>query len=174
MNRLIPAMIPEKEAVLERLMTQYGTQLLRMCCLHLRDASLAEDAVQDTFVKAYRRLDDLRDESSERAWLMRIAINTCRDYLRTAWLRRIDRRVSLDMLPEASIDGTFPDQTVITEVMGLPPRLREAVLLRYYQGLKMKEMADALNISLSTVKQRLERANTILHSRLERWYFDEE
>jgi len=174
MNRLIPATIPDKEAVLERLMTQYGTQLLRMCCLHLRDASLAEDAVQDTFVKAYRRLDDLRDESSERAWLMRIAINTCRDYLRTAWLRRIDRRVSLDMLPEASIDGTFPDQTVITEVMGLPPRLREAVLLRYYQGLKMKEMADALNISLSIVKQRLERANTILHSRLERWYFDED
>ena len=61
-------MIPDREAVLERLMTQYGTQLLCMCCLHLRDVSLAEDAVQDTFVKAYRRLDDLRDDSRERAW----------------------------------------------------------------------------------------------------------
>lgn len=167
-------MIPDREAVLERLMTQYGTQLLRMCCLHLRDVSLAEDAVQDTFVKAYRRLDDLRDDSRERAWLMSIAINTCRDYLRTAWLRRIDRRVSLDMLPEMSCEGVFPDPTVITEVMSLPPKLREAVLLRYYQGLKMKEMADALDISLSTVKQRLDRANTILHSRLERWYFNED
>ena len=171
---MIPTMKPDREAVLERLMTQYGTQLLRMCCLHLRDVSLAEDAVQDTFVKAYRRLDDLSDDSRERAWLMRIAINTCRDYLRTAWLRRIDRRVSLDMLPETSCEGVFPDKTVITEVMSLPPRLREAVLLRYYQGLKMKEMADALDISLSTVKQRLNRANQILHSRLERWYFNEE
>ena len=171
---MFPTMKPDSEAVLERLMTQYGTQLLRMCCLHLRDVSLAEDAVQDTIVKAYRRLDDLSDDSRERAWLMRIAINTCRDYLRTAWFRRIDRRVSLDMLPETSCEGVFPDKTVITEVMSLPPRLREAVLLRYYQGLKMKEMADALDISLSTVKQRLNRANQILHSRLERWYFNEE
>ncbi len=171
---MIPTMKPDREAALERLMTQYGTQLLRMCCLHLRDLSLAEDAVQDTFVKAYRRLDDLSDDGRERAWLMRIAINTCRDYLRTAWLRRIDRRVSLDMLPETSCEGVFPDKTVITEVMSLPPRLREAVLLRYYQGLKMKEMADALDISLSTVKQCLNRANQILHSRLERWYFNEE
>ena len=66
------------------------------------------------------------------------------------------------------------DATVITEVMSLPHKLREAVLLRYYQGMKLKEVADALHISPSTVKQRLDRANTILHSRLERWYFNED
>lgn len=169
-----PDLTPDKEAVLERLMTCYGTQLMRMCCLHLRDAALAEDAVQDTFLKAYRRLDDLRDDKSERAWLMSIAINTCRDYLRTAWLRHIDRNITLDLLPDPSCNSPWPDTTVITQVMNLPPRLREVILLRYYQGMKHKEVAQALHISPSTVKQRLTRANKILHAKLERWYYDED
>lgn len=169
-----PDLMLDRQAVLERLMTQYGTTLLRMCTLHLRDAALAEDAVQDTFLKAYRRLDDLRDEDKERAWLMSIAINTCRDYLRTAWLRHTDRRVSLDLLPDPSCESIWPDTTVITEVMSLSPRLRETVLLRYYQGMKLREVAEVLRISPSTVKQRLDRANTILRARLERWYFNED
>lgn len=169
-----PDLTPDRQAVLERLMTQYGTALLRMCTLHLRDAALAEDAVQDTFLKAYKRLDDLRDAGRERAWLMSIAINTCRDYLRTAWLRHIDRRVTLDLLPEPTCESIWPDTTVITEVMRLPQKLREAVLLRYYQGMKLSEVAEVLGISTSTVKQRLDRANTILRGRLERWYFNED
>lgn len=168
-----PDLIPDREATLERLMTQYGTVLLRMCTIHLRDAALAEDAVQDTFVKAYQRLDDLRDAGSERPWLMRIALNTCRDYLRTAWLRHIDRRVSLELLPEPTCESIWPDPSVINEVMRLPTCQREAVLLRYYQGMKLQEMADALHISPSTVKQRLDKANKLLRGRLERWYFDE-
>ncbi len=168
-----PDLTPDRDAALERLMSQYGTQLLRMCTLHLRDAALAEDAVQDTFIKAYQRLDDLRDDSRERAWLMSIALNTCRDYLRTAWLRHIDRRVSLELLPDPTCEGIWPDSTVINEVMRLPIRQREAVLLRYYQGMKLREVADALHISPSTVKQRLDKANSLLRGRLERWYFDE-
>lgn len=171
---MMPDLTPDRQAVLERLMTQYGTSLLRMCTLHLRDAALAEDAVQDTFLKAYKRLDDLRDADRERAWLMSIALNTCRDYLRTAWLRHTDRRVTLDLLPEPSCESIWPDTTVITEVMRLPQKLRAAVLLRYYQGMKLSEVGEVLHISTSTVKQRLDRANTILRGRLERWYFNED
>ena len=69
----------DRQAALERLMAQYGTALLRMCCLYLRDYSLAEDAVQETFLKAYARLDTFRGDCSEQTWLMKIAINTCRD-----------------------------------------------------------------------------------------------
>lgn len=168
-----PDLISDREATLEQLMMQYGTVLLRMCTIHLRDAALAEDAVQDTFVKAYQRLDNLRDAGRERSWLMSIALNTCRDYLRTAWLRHIDRRVSIDLLPEPTCESIWPDPTVINEVMRLPTRQREAVLLRYYQGMKLHEVADALHISPSTVKQRLDKANILLRGRLERWYFDE-
>ena len=54
----------DRQAALERLMAQYGTALLRMCCLYLRDYSLAEDAVQETFLKAYARLDSFRGDCS--------------------------------------------------------------------------------------------------------------
>lgn len=66
------------------------------------------------------------------------------------------------------------DDTVLSEVTRLPRRYREAVLLRYYQGLRLKETAEALQISNSAVKQRLKRANAILRERLKEWYFDEE
>ena len=76
---------------LERLMEQYGSSLLRMCALYLKDADLAQDAVQETFIRAYRHIEDYRGESSERTWLTAIAINVSRDMLRTAWFRHQSR-----------------------------------------------------------------------------------
>ncbi len=161
-----------REAIV-RLMDQHGHVLLRMCALYLKDAQLAEDAVQETFLKAWRKLDGFRDESSEATWLTRIAINVCRDMLRTGWFRRIDRNVDILLLPECAQADEYPDKTVLTEVMGLPAMLREVVLLRYYQGMTLKETADALRIGVSTVKQRQHKANQILRKRLKEWYFDE-
>jgi len=63
---------------------------------------------------------------------------------------------------------------VLAEVNRLPKRYREVILLRYYQGMKLKETADALQISTSSVKQRMKRANAILRDRLKEWYYDEE
>ena len=158
---------------IERLMEQYGSSLLRMSALYLKDADLAQDAVQETFVKAYRHIGDYRGECSEKTWLMAICTNTCRDMLRSAWLRH-HSRVSLDSLPERPADFSFPDDTVLIEVMRLPVRYREVILLRYYQGLKLKETASALRISEGKVRSRLNRANGILRDRLKEWYFNEE
>lgn len=158
---------------LDRLMAQYGSQLLRMCALYLKDAGLAQDAVQETFLKAYRRLDGFRAEASESTWLTSIAINVCRDYLRTAWFRHIDRRKSADELPERSEAFVFPDNTVLTEVMRLPKKEREVILLRYYQNMRLRDAAQALGLSESAVRGRLSRANRILRGRLKEWYDDE-
>lgn len=157
---------------LEDLMRRYGDALVRMCCLYLNDASLAQDAAQDTFIKAWRRLEMFRGECDERTWLMRIAINTCRDYHRTAWLRHVDRSTPLEALPEAGAEDAHPDGEVIRAVMALPRREREAVLLRYYQEMTIAEVAQALRISQSAVKQRLQRANRRLRDRLKEWYYD--
>ena len=91
-----------REAALTGLVERHRTALVRMCCLCLGDASLAEDAAQETFLKAYRALDSFRGECDEKTWLMRIAINTCRDMRRSRWTRHVDRRVTPEMLPEAS------------------------------------------------------------------------
>ena len=158
---------------LDRLMEEYGSSLLRMCALILKDADLAQDAVQETFIKAYRRFDNYRGDCSEKTWLTAIAVNTCRDMLRTAWFRH-QSRIDMNSLPERTADFTFPDNTVLTEVMRLPVKYREVVLLRYYEGLKLKEVASALRLSDGKVRSRLNKANSILRERLKGWYYDEE
>lgn len=158
---------------LDRLMEQYGSSLLRMSVIYLKDADLAQDAVQETFIKAYRHMNDYRGDSSEKTWLTSICVNTCRDILRTAWFRHTSR-MDLDTLPERPADFKFPDDTVLTEVMRLPAKYREVILLRYYEGLKLKEVADALGLSDGKVRSRLNKANEILRDRLKEWYYDEE
>ena len=80
----------------------------------------------------------------------------------------------MDSLPEKPADFVFPDNTVLTEVMRLPARYREAVLIRYYGGMKLKEAASALGISEGRLRTRLDKANGILRDRLKEWYYDEE
>ena len=157
---------------LEEAMVRWEVPLLRTCYLLLKDAALAEDALQETFVKAWRSYGNYRGEASEKTWLMRIAINTCRDYHRTAWLRHVDRGTPLETLPEAGAEDAHPDGEVIRAVTALPRREREAVLLRYYQEMTIAEAAQALRISQSAVKQRLQRANRRLRDRLKEWYYD--
>ncbi len=162
----------DSRSELDRLMEQYGSTLLRMSALYLKDADLAQDAVQETFLKAYRRLSDYRGDSSEKTWLTSICINVCRDMLRTAWFRH-QSRVDVDSLPERPANFDFPDNTVLTEVMQLPAKYRKVILLRYYEGLKLKEIASALGLSDGRVRSRLNKANGILRDRLEEWYYDE-
>ena len=153
-------------------MARWEQSLLRTCFAYLGDLSLAEDAVQETFLKAWKNLDRFRGEASEKTWLLRIAINTCRDYHRTAWLRHVDRGTPLEALPEVGAEDAHPDGEVIRAVTALPRREREAVLLRYYQEMTIAEAAQALRISQSAVKQRLQRANRRLRDRLKEWYYD--
>ena len=92
----------ERDRWLEGAMARWEQSLLRTCFAYLGDLSLAEDAVQETFLKAWKNLDRFRGEASEKTWLLRIAINTCKDVRRSAWFRRVNRAVSLDSLPRSA------------------------------------------------------------------------
>ena len=158
---------------LENLMELYGNEIKRFCTLQLRDPFQAEDAAQDTFVKAWKALDTFRNESSQKTWLMHIAVNTCRDYQRTGWFRHMDRRIVPEDLPEQSREDEVPDGEVTEAIRSLPSKLRTMILLRYYEGLSLKETAAAAGISLATAKRQISKANQLLHERLEGWYTDE-
>lgn len=155
------------EAALRRLMQAWEIPVRRMCCVYLRDEELARDATQETFLKAYRGLDRFRGESSERTWLMSIAINTCRDMRRAAWFRYIDRRVSLDKLPEQAAETSWERTDLILDVMKLPPRQMDVVLLHFYQGMSVREIGSALGIPYQTVTSRLKAACARLRVQLE-------
>ena len=127
---------------------------------------MAEDAVQETFIKVYRSLPTFRGDSSEKTWVMKIAANICRDMLRTGWFRYTDRKVDLDQLPEASVPWTEQDDSVTEAVMQLPFRLREVVLMYFFEGLSEEETAEALGISRKGVASRLRRAKEKLRKEL--------
>ena len=169
--RFAPGPCRDDEQKLEALMESYGTQVKRLCCLYLKDMSLAEDAAQETFIKVWRSLPRFRGECSERTWLMRIAVNTCRDMHRSSWFRRLDRRVTPEDLPLAA---PGPEEPALAEaIIRLPLRDREVLLLRYYERLSADEIAHMLQQPLNTVKSRLTRAKKKLKQMLEGWNADD-
>ena len=152
---------------LERLGLQYQQPLLRTCFLYLRDRTLAEDAVQETFLKAYRSLASFRGECSEKTWLMKIAMNTCCDLRRAHRLRSIDPRRIPELLPQAAEPFAPAEEELVTQVIQLPRKLREVILLYYYQDMTVTEIAVSLGISQSSVSGRLKRARGKLRTLLE-------
>lgn len=163
----------ERARALERLMDEHGDAVKRLCAVQLGDRQQAEEAAQDTFVKAWRGMERFRGECGEKTWLMRIAINTCRDYQRTAWFRHRLRRVPLDSLPEQAQEPDWLAGEVTAAVRALPGRLRTAAFLRYYQGMTLGETARAMAVSESTVKRLMQRANALLRRQLKGWWDDE-
>lgn len=154
-----------REETLRRMMAQHKNDLMRMCVAYLKDTALAEDAVQETFVKAYKALPTFRGDSSEKTWLTRIAINTCRSIRRDRWFRFVDRRVAPDALPLKT--ASEEDRALMEVVMNLPCRYKEVVLLYYYQGLTMEETAETLGVAVSTISTRLKKARQRLRLDLE-------
>ena len=154
------------EETLTRMVGEWQLPLLRTCCAVLGSEDLAKDAVQETFLKAYRGLPSFRGKCSEKTWLMRIAVNVCRDMLRSSWFRTIDRRVSLEQLPEPVFHPVEEDQFLMESILTLPLKQREVVLLYYYHNMTVKEIAEALNISQPSVSRRMSHAKKQLRSLL--------
>lgn len=161
----------DRDQALCAMVERYQAVLTRSCCLILHDAALAEDAVQETLIKAYRTMDGFRGDCSEKTWLTHIAVNVCRDMLRSGWFRHVDRRVTPDTLPDASSPFIPADEALTLAIMNLPRKQREAVVLYYYQGLDMPETAAALGCAVSTVSLRLKQARQALRTDLERRHF---
>lgn len=166
--------VPDRaaEATITRLMTDYGDHILRLCFVMLRDRFMAEEAMQDTFVKAYKAWRGFKQESSEKTWPSRIAVNTCRDMRRRVWFRLKAMEVALDSVPEPVSPPEERDDTLLQAVMALPYKYREAISLHYYQNLTPEETAQALHISRSGVYSRLRRAEAMLKKELEGWYHE--
>ena len=156
-----------KETRIERMVTLYQLPLLRLCIMYLHDEEQAKDAVQETFIKAYRNLDSFRNDASEKTWLTRIAINTCKNMYRSGWFRHMDRSMTLDMIAERPAPADEHDDELTTAIMNLPVKLREAALICWLQGMTYDEAADMLGISRQAVGSRLNRARRKLRFAME-------
>ena len=162
----VPGMIREQR--LNRWIETYSDSILRTCFLYLSDRGQAEDAVQDTWIKAWKHMDEYEKNNiaNEKAWLLRIAVNTCKDYRRSAWFRHVDRSKALDELPPQLAAVEPEDRSLTLTVMELPDRYKQVILLYFFQGLTMQETADALGASQATVSRRLDKAKELLRGSL--------
>lgn len=167
--------VPNQKIIpdMNKLVKEYGDSLLRMCFLYLKDLHMAEDAVQDTFLKVYKSYMNFKGDCEEKTWITRIAINVCKNYLRSSWWKRIDEAAALENITVGNSTDTLKDESLLLEIMKLSPKHKEVILLFYYQGMKIREIAVVLNIPEDTVSVRLLRARGNLKKKLKGWYYDE-
>ena len=135
-----------------QMMQQYGAHVVGLCTLLLKDAHLAQDVAQETFIRAWKQ-GNLRQET-EKAWLTRVAVNLCRDEQRSRWFRHVDRRITPEELP-LQADAPDTDSDLLDSVHRLPAREREVIVMHYWNDMSPEDIAKLLNIDRATVFRRL-------------------
>ncbi|MBP5725606.1 MAG: sigma-70 family RNA polymerase sigma factor [Clostridia bacterium] len=157
----VPGSISENE--LNRLVDAYSGMLLGLCRLTLGDLAMAQDIVQETFLRAWQK-GGFRPET-EKAWLIRVAMNLCHDYHRSRWWKHIDHRTSTDEIQVTEPDPE--DWVILSLVKELPFRERQIVILYYWDRMTMDDIAETLGISQASVYRGLEKAKKLLKVELE-------
>ncbi len=153
----------------QEIVVAYQDSIYGLCFHMLGDYHSAQDAAQDTFLKAYQGLKAFRPEASVYTWLYRIAVNTCIDYKRKSSLeslfrhrfddeRLIEQEPSDEPSPERASESGQLAFNLKKALDRLPRKLRAAIVLKEIEGLSYGEIADTLGISLGTVKSRISRA----------------
>ncbi|HHV65351.1 MAG TPA: sigma-70 family RNA polymerase sigma factor [Peptococcaceae bacterium] len=150
-------------------MEKYGNRIIRVVYLLVNDYHLAEEITQEVFIQAYNSLESFRGESSPYTWLYRIALNLSKNYL-----KRKERISFLPFKEEAGEEDILTEpveEQVIKLVAGhrvrecvgqLPLAYREVIILYYYDGLKIAEIAGVLEQPVGTVKSKLSRGRELL------------
>ena len=138
--------VRDDPAYFARLYDQYATDVLRVCYFYLSDREKAEDVCQDVFVRLMTT-HPLLQPGREKSWLLKVALNRCRDLWRGAWLIRRDDQ-----------------QAMMAAINQLPATFKEVILLHYYQGMNIAEIAQMLELPEGTISSRLSRGRKKLES----------
>ena len=156
--------VKEIEIVFERLMAEHGEALARLAYTYIKDRSRVEDIIQDVFLRAFRSYSGFRGEADIKTWLYRITINRCKDELRSWSFRKLfytdevmDWRMDrgTEPTPELKLITKHENQQLGEAILQLPIKLREVIILFYYQDFSVEQIAKMLGITQNTVKTRL-------------------
>ncbi|WP_222851136.1 SigE family RNA polymerase sigma factor [Phytoactinopolyspora mesophila] len=162
---------PDADTAITDLYTAHYARLVRLAALLLRDESMAEEIVQDAFVALHRRWRKLHDPSKAVAYLRTSVVHGTRSVQRR---RQVAERNQPGPQPDAqsaeqSAMAGAAGEAVVEALRALPPRQREALVLRYYGGLSESEIAAAMKISNGAVKSHASRGIAALRPLLESW-----
>lgn len=150
------------EEEVNRAVEQYADTVRRICLVHLKNYADTEDIFQTVFVKYLLHNAPFASPEHERAWIIRVTINACRDLLRSVFRRRT---VSLEEVAELPAPAQ-EHREVLRAVQGLPAAYRDVVYLHYYEGYTAPEIAGILGKNVNTIYTRLTRARGLLREAL--------
>ncbi len=153
-------MFKSEQKKFEACYEKYADMLYRIALSYLKNAEDAEDAVHDTFVKYIHHLLRFRDEGHERAWLIRVTINRCKDLLKYQVHHPLEDAMALEA-PETESEA-------ITMLSALEETYRMVMTLHYLEGFSVEETAGLLGLSVSAVKMRLLRGRQLLRTMIEK------
>ena len=153
----------DREALAWRLVETYSDQLLRLAYSLLNNVPDAQDVCQEALLKGLDHAGSFGSREHERAWLMRVTVNLCKNLRRSPWRTRT---VGLDTVAEQA--AFQPEEGgVLEEVQRLPAKYREVLVLYYYMGYDTNEIAEILGIRTDAVRARMSRARQKLSLGLE-------
>ena len=152
--------VDEEQA--ERLVNTYSDLILRLSYTYLHSAQDAEDICQTVFLKCLTSGQVFESRDHEKAWIIRTAVNACKDLLRSAHRQRT---VGLELVAEPPAPEA-PASYVLEAVMALPVKYRQVIYLYYYEGYTSVEIAGILKKPHSTIRNYLHEARAILKERL--------
>lgn len=157
--------VRDDPAYFARLYDQYATDVLRVCYFYLSDREKAEDVCQDVFVRLMTT-HPLLQPGREKSWLLKVALNRCRDLWRGAWLKRVILGgPTFELIPAPDEFSRRDDQQAMTAAINqLPATFKEVILLHYYQGMNIAEIAQMLELPEGTISSRLSRGRKKLES----------
>ncbi len=151
---------PERmdEQLFEELYQKYAGDVLRVSYFYLGDRQQAEDVTQDVFVRLLTNAPDLIP-GKEKAWLLKVALNRCRDLWRAAWVKRVVLgSPAMELTPApGNLEDNLERQELLAAIRKLPADFRAVILLHYYQGYGISEIAGMMHVPEGTISSRLSR-----------------
>lgn len=152
-----------EQSSVKRIFDEYGEMLYKICIVMLKNTYDAEDAVQDILIKYMVKKPAFDTTEYEKAWLIRVTMNLCKDRLR---FKMKHPQINIE-----SLNTTYSDQSeerkVLEVLVNLPLKYKEVLLLYYFEEYKCNEISGILKISEAAVKKRLERGRNLLKKELE-------
>lgn len=152
------------EEEVSRAIDEYADTIRRICMIHLKNYSDTEDIFQTVFMKYVFHTAPFESKDHEKAWIIRVTINACKDFLKNVFRRRT---VPLDQLIEKPQDMPEDHSDLLEAVLDLPKKYKDVIYLYYYEGYSATEISSILKKNVNTVYTLLTRARQILKSRLE-------
>ncbi|QDP42195.1 sigma-70 family RNA polymerase sigma factor [Radiobacillus deserti] len=152
-------------------MRRYGQDILQLTYSYVKDRAISEDLTQEIFIKCYRKLHTYNKNAKLKTWLCRIAINHCKDYLKSWYNRNVqvskfESPQSTESTPEEEVIQRSEEEELVDVVMNLPTKYRELIYLHYFEEMTFKQIAEVTELNINTIKTRMRKAKTLLQEML--------